>query len=253
VTDHPVLVSTGMGVLGGMVSEPPGETAAAAVLLQGGGGFRFGPNRVWARAARAMAERGIVVLRVDYPGSGDSDLGPPSERLAAVRDAVAWFRDRVGADELLLVGSCYGARLAIHLAAEEPGVGGFLLLNPFLGPARPASGRGRRFLALPARVRARLRQRSAHGATRRLDPALRAALGTALRRTGGHTVVGDRDPSATALLAARRSLGDLGARLSVEVIPGISIRAWGTADVQEELVRRVAAWTAGRLPARLSG
>ncbi|HEV2927577.1 MAG TPA: hypothetical protein VGW74_02710, partial [Propionibacteriaceae bacterium] len=152
---------------------------------------------------------------------------------------------------LLLVGSCYGARLAIHLAAQEPGVGGFLLLHPFLGPAR--RGRGRRFLDLPARARARLRHRPPHGATRRLDPALRGALATALGRTGGHAVVGDRDPSTASLLAARRSLGDLGARLSVDVIPGTSVRAWGTAAVQEELVRRVAAWTAGRLPAQLPG
>jgi pimeloyl-ACP methyl ester carboxylesterase len=253
VTDHPVLVPTGVGVLGGMVSEPPGPARAAGVLLQGGAGFRFGPNRVWARAARAMAGHGVVVLRVDYLGAGDSDPGPPSDRQAAVRDAVAWFRDRAGAEELLLVGSCYGARLAIHLAAQEPAVGGFLLLNPFLGPARPASGRGRRFLALPARARARLRHRPAHGASRRLDPALRIALATALRRTGGHAVVGDRDPSTASLLAACRSLGDLGARLSVDVIPGTSVRAWGTAAVQEELVRRVAAWTAERLPARLPG
>jgi dienelactone hydrolase len=253
VTDHPVLVPTGAGVLGGMVSEPAGPAGAAAVLLQGGAGFRFGPNRVWARAARAMARQGVVVLRVDYLGAGDSDPGPASDRRAAVREAVAWFRDRAGPAELLLVGSCYGARLAIHLAAEEQAVGGFLLLNPFLGPARAAPRGAGRLLALPARARARLRHRPAHGATRRLDPALRAALGRALPRTGGHAVVGDRDPAAAALLAARRSLGGLGTHLGVEIIPGTSVRAWGTAAVQEELVRRVAGWTAERLPARLPG
>jgi dienelactone hydrolase len=252
MTDHPVLVPTGAGVLGGMVSEPEGPARAAAVLLQGGAGFRFGPNRVWARAARAMAKQGVVVLRVDYLGAGDSDPGPASDRRAAVRDAVGWFRDRAGPAEVLLVGSCYGARLAIHLASEEPAVRGFLLLNPFLGPARPASGAGR-LLALGARARARLRHRRGFGTTRRLDPALRAALGTSLRRTGGHAIVGERDPAAAALVTVRRSLGDLGARLSVEVIPGASVRAWGPSVVQEELVHRVAAWTAERLPALLRG
>jgi dienelactone hydrolase len=252
VTDHPVLVPTGAGVLGGMVSEPAGEARAAAVLLEGSAGIRFGPNQVWTRAARAMAGHGVVVLRVDYLGAGDSDPGPRAERQAAVRDAVAWFRDRAGPAELLLVGSCYGARLAIHLAAEEPAVGGFLLLNPFLGPARPASRRGAgRVLALPARALARLRSRPEHGATRRLDPALLGVLGTALRRAGGHAVAGDRDPAAAALLTARRSLGGVGTHLGLEIIPGISLRVWGPAAVQEELVRRVADWTAEWLPARL--
>ena len=55
MSDHPVFVPTSSGPVGGIVTEPDGRLRAAAVILEGVGGRRFGVNRVLTRTAWALA------------------------------------------------------------------------------------------------------------------------------------------------------------------------------------------------------
>lgn len=158
MTDHPVLIPTSKGPVGGMVSEPDGAPRAALLFFQGGGPpARCGVNAVWTRIAHQLAGLEIVVLRFDFACEADSTMvGMDTSRGPAWRSAVdlpitrevsAWFIERTGM-EIIVAGSCYGARLGLELAAEEARVNGVFLTAPYLAGVR--HGTARRNGAAPA-------------------------------------------------------------------------------------------------------
>jgi len=74
--------------------------------------------------AEALAERGALVARVDYPGTGDSSgetsgIGDFAGWRSAVKGAVGWLRE-LGAAKIVLLGLELGATLAL---TECAGVG----------------------------------------------------------------------------------------------------------------------------------
>src|SRR5205823_3473454 len=76
VSEHAVLIPTSAGPVGAIVTEPRGASRLGVVLFPGGGDAgRSGINASWARAARAIADRGLTVLRFDYPGARESGVG----------------------------------------------------------------------------------------------------------------------------------------------------------------------------------
>lgn len=146
MTDHPILIPTSKGPVGGIVSEPEGAPHGAVVLLSGGGPpARCGINAIWTRIAQRLAALGVVVLRFDFATEADSAMvGADVPREPAWRSGVdlpitrqvsAWFRERAGM-QIVLAGSCYGARLALEAAAEDPEVEGVFLVAPYLAGVR---------------------------------------------------------------------------------------------------------------------
>jgi dienelactone hydrolase len=225
-----------------IVSEPVGEPRGAALLLQGLGAARSGPGQVWARTARDLADEGVVAVRVDYPGHGDSS-GADADRAAQVPfllDVVTWFRGQTGTVPLGAVGSCHGARLALALSAEGVLSGGLLLVNPWIGASPRRSGvrnlsrRFRRRFGLPAPL-----DRSAVAN-------LRAASGAMPIRV----LVGEHDTQVRATLrgASRR----LEAPLTVDVEPGLRLHTFPTPAAQDAVATWVRKW-ADRLVAEEAG
>jgi dienelactone hydrolase len=84
----------------------------------------------------------VAVLRFDFVLEGDSTMAGedlPREvgwrrnaDLEVLRELAAWFREQAGLGDLLLAGSCHGARIAMDFAAEDPGVTGAFLVVPYL-------------------------------------------------------------------------------------------------------------------------
>src|SRR3984957_11550848 len=74
----PVLIEHLHGNLHGNLHTPPGFKAAttggypAILLLHGFGGNRHEHNGLFIKAASAFARAGMVVLRVDFRGSGET-------------------------------------------------------------------------------------------------------------------------------------------------------------------------------------
>lgn len=131
VTERPVVLAGEAGELSGILCEPAGGARPGAgwtLFLNAGGIRRSGPNRLWTRAARALAEEGKPSLRFDVRDVGDSDgataAHPDLEEMyseSAIRDAVQaydWARSQ-GAGSLDVVGLCSGAFLGIQLAARR--------------------------------------------------------------------------------------------------------------------------------------
>lgn len=122
----------------GIVTTPrrPRADAPWVVLLDAGRNPHVGWGRGTVEAARAFAEDGRCVLRMDQAGIGDAHAHPggPAEVLysqESVADVVAAM-DRLvclGADRFVLIGACSGAHLALHTARVDPRVVGLAMIN----------------------------------------------------------------------------------------------------------------------------
>jgi dienelactone hydrolase len=237
--DHPLLLPTSAGPIGAVLTEPDRSPRAAALLLEGVGGRRFGVNQMWTKAARAMASLDVMTMRVDYPGRGESWLvtSSPRRQEAILREVARWFRDRTAGADLILIGVCSGARLALCLTAEDPGISGLGLLVPHLR-ALPGSRLG----AGARRIRSRFRQSPSTLMDRRSERAWRAAS-TRLRPW---VLIGERDLGVDGLSTLAEVTARRGAALELEVVPAIALHRHRSIEAQEETVARLTRW-AGRL------
>jgi pimeloyl-ACP methyl ester carboxylesterase len=237
IADRPFLLDTDLGTLGVILSEPEGPPRSSTLLLQGGG-TRSGVNRLWTRTARALAARGIVGLRLDYPGHGDSlsartDL---KARIEAAAHALSWLRQRTGMIPFSLMGNCGGAHVAIRLAARYP-PRALALVNPYLRRPPPAGASARRLRGWSIRVRRRVAPTRRGRASP--DPALLRELREVLSATPTLVLVGERDAWAPNAELVRR----LGTHVNVQIAPGVELSKGKTLrEAQEETLTRLVSW-----------
>ena len=118
--------------LGATLDVGVGETGL--LLATGGSQTRVGSHRMYERLAKGLAERGITCLRFDRRGVGDSESEDPGFRgsgpdLAAA--AAALRREAPALNRVFGFGLCDGAT-ALTLFADEAGLDGLVLVNPWL-------------------------------------------------------------------------------------------------------------------------
>ena len=273
MNEHALLVSSASGPLSVIVTEPASSPRAAAVLLHGGGSGRSGNNRVFVRLARALAELGIVVVRADYPGQGDSaGFGDAGTRrgdaqgdYAAIRDLFAWFRERSGDLDLILIGSCYGARVGSRFAAQDPRLAAVALMAPALHvfttakvePMKPALKRAIIAVLRAAPFRA-LRRKRKPAAKRKLsddagygdavDRRVATSIAACVDRVPVWALAGEHDVAARLLPKLRRQLGKDGDRLQIEIVPDMVFHGYPVAESQQIAIERVLDWARATLP-----
>ncbi|MFC4856091.1 alpha/beta hydrolase [Actinophytocola glycyrrhizae] len=142
--ERPLYLAAGPDRVFGVHTTPPGEASGVGVLMLSGGVYVLSTNRnrLFVRLARQLAGEGHHALRIDYRGVGEStgviggyalDDPNPLDVRAALDHLTA-----AGARRLVAVGSCYGARAAMHVAADEPALAAMVLFAPPVGDA----GRG---------------------------------------------------------------------------------------------------------------
>ena len=140
----PVYFGGGDRPLFGVITRPVGPPGRIGVLLLPGAVYvtSTNKNRTFVKLARELAGGGHRSLRIDYQGVGESpgvitnyalDDPNPSDVTAALDCLLD-----AGAERLVLVGSCFGARAAMHAAAAHAQLLGMVLLAPPTGD----SGRG---------------------------------------------------------------------------------------------------------------
>lgn len=131
VGERPWVERGGAGELSGIICEPAGGVGPGArwtLFFNAGGIRRAGPNRLWTRAARALAARGYPSLRFDVRDVGDSDgAATPHADLEAMYSessiedglfAWEWLHGQA-AGEIDVVGLCSGAFLGAQVAARR--------------------------------------------------------------------------------------------------------------------------------------
>jgi len=107
------------------------------IFLNVGAQHRIGLNRLWVSFAREWAKRGVVSLRFDFSGLGDSKprpgmqenltYGAPGEQ--DIADAAAYLRTTWDASNVDVVGVCMGAYFCVKAAALGAAVDGFVSVN----------------------------------------------------------------------------------------------------------------------------
>jgi hypothetical protein len=123
---------TALALAGGIAAtlnlpEGAAQPAPAVLMLHGFGSAKDEVGGMFARAAAALAERGIASLRIDFRGFGksDGDTGAATldGMLADARVALDALRAMEGIDpaRLGLLGFSLGGGVAMLLAAEEKG------------------------------------------------------------------------------------------------------------------------------------
>lgn len=131
----------------GIVTSPRRSGNGIGVLVLAGGG-PFGSthrNDLNVRICRKLADAGFTAMRFDWHGVGDS-LGwvdrfdPDVPFVDDLLAASSTLRSR-GSEQLLIVGSCFGARTALACAERMDGLEAMLLVTPpVAADSRASSG-----------------------------------------------------------------------------------------------------------------
>jgi Serine aminopeptidase, S33 len=140
VRERALLFGEGKSLVG-IVSDAADATSppTGALLLNAGVLHRVGPNRLHVRLARTLAESGVVAMRFDFSGLGDSrparDALPFAERvIREIRAATEALHALRGCRRFLLMGICSGADAALRAASRDERVVGAALIEPYAEP-----------------------------------------------------------------------------------------------------------------------
>ncbi len=123
----------GAGLVG-VTTIPDQEPTGGVLFLNAGLLPRIGPNRLHVTLARRFALRGLVGLRFDFAGVGDSaprrDGMPFHEHsVADTQAAMEWMATRYRLDRFTIVGLCVGGDVALQVASRDERVAGLVLVN----------------------------------------------------------------------------------------------------------------------------
>lgn len=120
--------------LAGILATPAHPNGQAVVIPWGGGSFPSSArNRVRARLARTLAERGFHTFRFDNIGVGESEgqyktpeLAKPN--VAEILAACAYVKSR-GLERQVVIAHCFGGWSTLLAAREIDGLEGLVVLN----------------------------------------------------------------------------------------------------------------------------
>lgn len=99
----------------------PGDAREGIVILPPFGHEALCSAKTLRRLAEGLAALGYPVLRLEFPGTGDSVgeedcVGMISSRVAATREAVGWMKAAAGVPQVSLIGVRLGAAIAMKVA-----------------------------------------------------------------------------------------------------------------------------------------
>lgn len=121
----------------GVVTYPQGKqcSSVGVILLNAGLNPHTGPNRLYVRLARRLAQQGLIVLRFDLSGIGDSgvrtDKMPFEEGVIDdTRQAMNELAQSYGIKQFIFMGHCSGAAQSFLMGVEESQTAGVVLMNP---------------------------------------------------------------------------------------------------------------------------
>lgn len=121
----------------GVVSTPAQPTDTAVVIVVGGPQYRVGSHRQFVHLAQALACGGVVAMRFDVRGMGDSegaqrDYEAIDSDIGAAINAL--LRSQPAVRRVVLWGLCGGASAALLYlrASRDQRVQGLVLVNPWV-------------------------------------------------------------------------------------------------------------------------
>jgi alpha/beta superfamily hydrolase len=260
--EYPVFVPVGDHQTAAIVTVPEGNPRGVVVFTTGGGGaLRSQRFRLWTKAARGLAERGVASVRMEYPGVGDSTgthrvgLGwakLPVEDLVAVSE---FAMSVTGTEDLGLCGNCAGARSSIRAVASLPTCRSLALfwLKPLASTDRATHHRLRSAVRLMRHAPAPVKRALAKAYWKRQSrTGLGAGVGETLRKAAeGRDLLLIETQSALAgeipkvMQELQRSSN--GHRIELRRFESTSMQAFESVSEQEITVDAVIEWFEGSL------
>lgn len=125
------------GRLAGIFTEPAGNAARrGCILVSAGLSPKAGPYRLYTELARRLAEDGVITLRFDLGGIGDSAPAPSGRSLRERTElelglALEHMKECFSLAELTLGGLCSGAEDSLRGALVSRDVTGVAMIDPF--------------------------------------------------------------------------------------------------------------------------
>jgi pimeloyl-ACP methyl ester carboxylesterase len=121
------------------ISSEPADFSArrpALLLLNSGVMHHVGSCRLSVKIARAAAERGLLALRFDFAGIGDSEprrgtLSATESALQQLGEVMDFLQQQRGVDRFILYGLCSGAMASFNMACRDPRVVGIAQINGY--------------------------------------------------------------------------------------------------------------------------
>jgi alpha/beta superfamily hydrolase len=255
--EFPVFVPVADHHIAAIVTVPEADPRGVVVFTTGGGGaLRSQRFRLWTKAARGLAERGVASVRMEYPGVGDS-TGTHRVGLGWMKlpiddvIAVAEFATSVtGTDRLGLCGNCAGARASIRAVESLPGCRSLALfwLKPLASTDRSTQQRLRSVVRMLRRAPAPLKRllakaywarqaRAGHGAGV-ADTLRAAAAGRDLLLIETQSALAGQIPS---VMDELRSSSN-GNRIELRRFESTSMQAFESLSEQEVALETVIRW-----------
>ncbi len=136
--DVPAFFPAGEESLFGIFSGPSAKVDSPGVLISSGGltgTSTVGRNQMFVRMAQRLASTGLHSLRFDYHGIGESTGVLDEFRLDAdqpfvddILGACRWMQGQ-GVARLVLLGKCFGSRMALSAAVSVEALDGVVLIG----------------------------------------------------------------------------------------------------------------------------
>ena len=135
--EHAVLFGKANSLVG-VLTDPSEETHSpnlpAVLLLNSGLVHHVGPNRVYVKIARKLAELGFVTFRFDFSGVGDSDIRrdhlPFNQSvISETQEAMDYLSTVRDIHQFILMGICSGAATSFRAACCDSRIAGLVLIN----------------------------------------------------------------------------------------------------------------------------
>ncbi len=173
----PLFVQAGDDHVAAVLTVPEGNPRGVVISLSGTGRHSLIGSTMCAHLSQRLVEGGLAHVRLDYAGVGDSpglvpnwvlsNVGAASQQARAVLGEVT---EALGVRSFVVVGTCYGGRVALSLVSDPDCCGAVCLAPPILddgGFARVSRSVGERTVFSYVR---------SHAALRRLADPLRRTL-----------------------------------------------------------------------------
>jgi dienelactone hydrolase len=134
--------------LRGVLSVPEGAREAV-IFVHGWSGYRCGPHRMFVNTARRLAAEGVVSLRFDLRGRGDSEGEADATDLDGMVDdllaAATFVRAETGIERIYPLGICSGGNVVLGAASLGKSFAGLILWStPLFAPQKVRGDRARR-------------------------------------------------------------------------------------------------------------
>lgn len=120
----------------GIVTKPDNliNKKIAVIILNAGFLHRVGPNRIYVKLARKIAQIGFLVMRFDFSGIGDSYRSETNEhyierQLEEINEAMDYLSSKCNIHKFIIAGLCSGGDMAFEAATKNHRVAGLIGIN----------------------------------------------------------------------------------------------------------------------------